>query len=193
MSTKEPGRIKLKSNSFRRPRVVAFAALTVAGLAVVSGIGLSAQADDQPAGQTRNNSSIQGAQGISTEDAAQFSKWASDYDPAEVKYLFDTKDANFGDVSDDLLVSTLEFRRTCRFLGRAVEASESKSSVDRAAAVDDIMAPQLQRVGERAVDGDESQKHFGALTEQVKSGDLKQAQEYLDTSCSRSFGPWQDK
>ena len=123
----------------------------------------------------------------------QVDEWLDGYDPAEIQYLYDKKDESFGDISDEYLLGTLEFRRSCRFVQRAIDAAGSATSdVERAEAVALILEPQIARFVERIGTEGDSDETWHRLMTRLQAGDVGAVQAYLGDSCARSFGPWID-
>jgi hypothetical protein len=136
----------------------------------------------------------------------QLDAWLAGYDPAERQHLKDMTPDDFGFVSKQYEVGTLEFRRTCRKLAAAIDAAEAPGVVDRSAIVWGIMGPQLDRYDERdrvgaRADGQEpitgqpgSMSYaWRQLTDQLASGDALPAGRFIDSNCGDSFGPWIDE
>ena len=122
----------------------------------------------------------------------QVDEWLDGYDPAEIQYLFETKDADFGEVSDELLLSTLEFRRTCRFLQRAIDAGSAATETDRPAVVAAILEPQIARYVERLGPEGGGDEMWRRIMGWIQAGDLDQAQTTVTANCEESLGPWSD-
>lgn len=122
----------------------------------------------------------------------QVDEWLDGYDPAEIQHLYDTKDESFGEVSDELLLSTLEFRRTCRFVQRAIDAAAAAPDGEQAAAAAAVLEPQIARYRDRLGTDGNSVDGWYTLLDRIQSGDSATAQAYLANSCTDSFGPWVD-
>jgi len=123
----------------------------------------------------------------------QVDEWLDGYDPAEIQYLYDAKDESFGDISDEYLLGTLEFRRSCRFVQRAIDAAATATSdAERAEVVASILEPQIARFVERVGTEGDSDETWQRLMTRLEAGDVAAVQAYLGDSCARSFGPWVD-
>jgi hypothetical protein len=119
----------------------------------------------------------------SPHSAQQLQAWLQDYDPAEIAWLMDNKDANFGPVTDQLQVTTLEFRRSCRRLQQAEDAFKAGGDPS---AVDSIMATQIARQLER--DGESSgASMFSDLAAQLKTGDTAAIDQFISGNCGTSL------
>jgi hypothetical protein len=123
----------------------------------------------------------------------QVDEWLDGYDPAEIQHLYDTKDEEFGEVSDELLLSTLEFRRMCRFMQRGIDAAASATSeTERVTVVASIVEPQIDRYLERVGPEGDGDEMWRRLMSWIQAGDAVRAQPTVTANCEDSFGPWVD-
>lgn len=122
----------------------------------------------------------------------QLAEWIAGYDPAEIEYLVNTAEGGYGQFGDELLVATLEFRRTCRKGRLAADAARaSTDDAQRASVVGAIMEPQLDRLRQRTPEGD-LVSTWEQFTQQLRAGSLDSVEAYLASSCARSFGEYID-
>lgn len=136
----------------------------------------------------------------------QLDEWLDGYDPAERQYLKDTTPPDFGYVSKQYEVGTLEFRRTCRKLVAALDAANAPGVTDRSAAIYEIMGPQLERNDERdriaaLADGQEPLgpgvgamwEAWHTMTAQAAAGDETSARSFIEHDCNGgTLLPWID-
>jgi hypothetical protein len=136
----------------------------------------------------------------------QLDEWLDGYDPAEREYLKDSAEPDFGYVSKQYEVGTLEFRRTCRKMVAALDAANAPGVTDRSTAVYEIMGPQLERNDERdrigaLADGQEPLgpgqgsmwEAWHTMTAQVAAGDEAGARRFIASDCDDALGPWVDE
>jgi hypothetical protein len=137
----------------------------------------------------------------------QLDEWLDGYDPAERQYLEDSTPPDFGDVSKQYEVSTLEFRRTCRKLVAALAAANAPGVTDRSAAIYEIMGPQLARNDERErvnalADGSQPLgpgvgamwEAWHTMTAQAAAGDETSARSFIEHNCTGgTLLPWVDE
>ena len=135
----------------------------------------------------------------------QIDEWLAEHDPAERQHLRDLADPDFGYVSPQYELSTLEFRRTCRKLNSAIRAASGPGVTDRADVVMEMMGPELDRDLERAqataeADGQplsyEGSMSSGwrQMTNQVANGDDAPARSFIEHNCGDALnGSWVDR
>lgn len=114
------------------------------------------------------------------------SPW-NEYDPREIEHLFATMDPNFGEISSEYLLVTLENRRSCRKLTLALTIARDVSDpTARDQAIDAIMDPQLDRLGQRTPTESRTQTMWQDLTAKLKAGDLASTERSLQ-DCADSL------
>ena len=124
----------------------------------------------------------------------QVDEWLDSYDQAEIEHLLVTKDEGYGEVTDELLIGTLEFRRTCRFLQRAIDAAAAAPTGEgRAVTVASIMQPQTDRFRERSGSEGNMDEGWEELTARLQAGEPMTVEAFVTNNCEDSFGPWIDE
>lgn len=108
---------------------------------------------------------------LSAAQKAQFAKWRSEYNPADVARL--AKQTATDLLDDASVVETMEGAIGCAVTRSAWAAANQAAPDQRAAAVNDIMEPELARLTERNwPPQSEMASIFQRLAEQLKTGDL---------------------
>ncbi len=128
----------------------------------------------------------------SDAQATRLAQEKKDYNPAEIQYLLNQV-GGASHTNDQELVGILEFRRACRETLHALSVATSTGPALRAAAVDAIMGPELQRLVDREPSDSQGSQMFRTLADQIKAGDNAAVHRWLEGprgNCTDAFA-WQ--
>jgi hypothetical protein len=119
---------------------------------------------------------------VNASQAKELQRWKDEYDQSEVAALLAQASRNgFGEVDDQLLVGTLEFRHACRAFLSAVDAT-SRSGVDTQA-IDSLTNDVTSRLAARSPVGDGSAAMFASLASSLKAGKVSDVSRWLSVNC----------
>ena len=140
--------------------------------------------EDPTTGTTLALDAEPGSEGyVSPGKAAMYPVWVDEYDPAEVRWL---EGAAGAPLTDQQLVTRLEYRRACRTLDRTYAEVVAAPPDERATIVDRLLEPQIERLRERESDGSTTDALYERIAAGLIDGDVRLAEQQI-LSCQESI------